>query len=114
MYFTGVDMEALGQLQKILDDKPKGSVSIFESTYIDGNNRFFHDGCWYGCNGYIEIKHPTRSLADIQRIVDLMKATKGLLENLSGSPDGYWRNEIKAARQALGYNSENKKDSSSE
>lgn len=98
-------METLEELQKILDDAPEGATHIEDvGDYIINKGRVFY---WWnkGVKGWSlldEVYKPMRSLADIQRIVDLMKATQGVLQILSGSPDGYHRNEINSARKALG------------
>lgn len=80
--------ETLEELKAIVDNAPDGSVSIFKNTYLDGNGRFYSDGAWFGVNGYIEIKHPTRSLSDIERIIELMEQVESLEEELQ---EGLWR-----------------------
>jgi len=72
--------ETLEELKAIVDNAPDGAVSIFENTYIDGNGRFYSDGAWFGVNGYIEIKQPTRSLSDIKLIIDLIESSSGARE----------------------------------
>ena len=52
--------------------------------------------CIYGFDSF-------RSLSDIKRIIELMEATQGLFQVFSGVQDGYWLNELDAARRALGY-----------
>lgn len=90
-------METLKELKAIIAGKPEGAISIFGDTYLDADNRFYADGCWFGSSGYIEIKQPTRSLSDIERIIELMEQVKSGYE-------AYTR--IEAVKQR--YNAENK------
>ena len=76
--------ETLEELKAIVDNAPDGAVSIFKNTYIDGNGRFYSDGAWFGVNGYIEIKQPTRSLSDIKRIIELMELNQNMHLTVSG------------------------------
>ena len=92
-------METLEELKVIIANAPKGSKFITDNgCYSDGV--CYHDGfCWVS----LIVPVTMRSLSDIKRIIELMEATRGLLQLTAGSPDGYWRNELNAARKALGY-----------
>lgn len=104
-------METLEDLKAIIANAPEGADYItLGNRYIqiDGIHcRVFNPlGAWSVpvCNtSDIFIDDKPRLLSDIERIIELMEATQGMLEVLAGSPDGYWRNEINAARKALGY-----------
>ena len=98
--------ETLEELKAIVDNAPDGAVSIFKNTYIDGNGRFYSDGAWFGVNGYIEIKQPTRSLSDIKRIIELMELLEdisalGFLEEINDSGKSH-RDVCKKAKLILG------------
>lgn len=104
-------METLEELKEIIAGKPEGADYITlcnNYIQIDGIHcRVFNPlDVWSipVCNtSDIFIDDKPRSLSDIGRIIELMEVTQGMLQILAGSPDGYWRNEIKAAREALGY-----------
>lgn len=100
-------METLEELKTIIAGKPDGSThhSMVDEEYLV-------KGCTYGWMRWSDVSgswekfepcYNIRSLSDIERIIALMEATQGMLQNLAGTPDGYWRNEVKAARKALGY-----------
>ena len=99
-------METLEELKAIRDRKPEGAT-LYDGEYFKFENDEYHR--WSSIfdikDWYIDLEPSceVRSLSDIERIIDLMEATQGMLEVLAGTPDGYWRNEIKAAREAIGY-----------
>ena len=98
-------METLEELKAIVDNAPDGA------THIDDDGDYAKYGGMYdyfyskGLREWISTDTVSidRSLSDIKRIIELMEATQGLLQLTAGSPDGYWRNELNAARKALGY-----------
>ena len=96
-------METLEELKEIIDNAPD------EATHIDGDKEYvkFIEGemYHYSCEWASVYDFPLelRSLSDIERIIELMEATQDLLQVFAGSPDGYWRNELNAARKVLGY-----------
>lgn len=106
-------METLEELKAIIAGKPEGATIIdieadgnIDYLYFDedGENGEMLKSCATKEDAAIAFTDGNiRSLSDIERIIELMEATQGMLQNLAGSPDGYWRNEIKAARKALGY-----------
>jgi len=101
-------IENLEELKAIINNAPDGLATDFTLRF--GRVKYYKfspHGCWYYFEGnnWIPIERPqrsTRSLSDIKRIIEMMEATQGLLQLTAGSPDGYWRNEINAARKALG------------
>ena len=98
-------MESLQELKAIVDNAPDGATHIDDiKTYwkvISEFDYFFHnDSQWDNSE---PLENGTRSLSDIKRIIELMEATQGLLQIFASSQDGYLRNELNAARKALGY-----------
>lgn len=95
-------METLEELTAIIDNAPDGA------THIDGDKEYvkFIEGemYHYSCRWASDYDFPLelRSLEDIERIIELMEATQGLLQVFASRQDGYWRNELNAARKALG------------
>ena len=108
-------MGTLEELKAIIAGKPEGATHYLVNQYDFTEGYFKVDNCNclcdYGKEGWVDIgedisidgNHYVRDISDIERIIELMEATQGMLQILAGSPDGYWRNEIKAARKALGY-----------
>lgn len=96
--------ETLEELKAIVDNAPDGATHIDDiKTYwkvISEFDYFFHNGSQWDDSEPLE--NGTRSLSDIKRIIELMEACQGLLQLAAGSTDGYWRNELNAARKALG------------
>ena len=96
-------METLEELKEIIDNAPD------EATHIDGDKEYvkfiecemYHYSCEWA--SVYDFPLELRSLSDIERIIELMEATQDLLQVFAGSPDGYWRNELNAARKVLGY-----------
>lgn len=76
-------METLEELKAIIAGKPEGAISIFGDTYLDADSRFYASGCWFGSSGYIEIKQPTRSLSDIERIIELMEKVEQIEDDMA-------------------------------
>lgn len=101
-------METLEELKEIIAGKPEAASHIdVDGDYVKFIDDEMHHYSFVlgfdGWNSDYETPCELRSLSDIERIIDLMEATQGMLQNLAGTPDGYWRNEINAAREALGY-----------
>lgn len=113
-------METLEELKEIIAGKPPISTLYDTNTRLVANQVTFLLGKTRYLSKYrgeyfmFDEEHQvfvemdcvltlTRSLSDIERMIVLMEATQGMLQILAGYPDGYWRNEIKAAREALGY-----------
>jgi predicted MPP superfamily phosphohydrolase len=100
--------ETLEDLKAIIAGKPKG-VDSTHVQVVDGEFQYFNsDGFSLWSHDIDDLAEAEcilnmRSLSDIERIIELMEATQGMLQLFAGTPDGYWRNEIQAARKALGY-----------
>ena len=107
-------METLEELIAIVENAPDDATHYLVNQYdfIEGYFKLDNCNCLcdYGDKGWVDIdeiisidgNHYVRDLSDIKRIIELMEATQGLLQVFAGSPDGYWRNELNAARKALG------------
>lgn len=106
-------METLEALQKILDDAPEGATNHYFiyagchkiSNFIIADTQEFWDGVlrkwvdWGGC-----FDGSMRSLADIQRIVDLMTLNQNMHTTVAGYLSGkdwaHW-NEFNAGKFKL-------------
>ncbi|PHQ89859.1 MAG: hypothetical protein COB48_13085 [Pseudoalteromonas sp.] len=99
--------ETLEELKAIIENAPEGATHLDDDgdyvKFIDDEMYHYSFVRGYGWSSDYVSPCELRSLSDIKRIIELMEATQGLLQIFSGVDDGYCRNELKAARKALGY-----------
>lgn len=103
-----IKMQALEELKAIVKKAPDRATHV---QVVESENQYFESngfGFWClnsDCQVVAEDIVSVRSLSDIKHRIELMEAVQGLLQVFGGVQDGYWRNELNAARKALGYKS---------
>lgn len=99
--------ETLEELKAIYDGAPEKATHVdSEGNYLkhNENSDWFIWTCKHGGHRVIYTCNldSVRSLSGIKRNIELMEALQGMLQVFCGVQDGYWRNELDAARKALG------------